>query len=170
MDTFLAIASKREVRTYADTPIPQDVERRILEAGRVTGSAANKQLWRFIVVQSPEKLDALAECVYVPGNVLGSALVIAIASPSGAGPAQFDAGRAAQDLKLAAWNDGVGSCPNGFRDGGRAAEILGLEEGEGAILLTFGYPEKKIDPESRKPEEWIAKANRKSFDEVVVRI
>ena len=170
MDTFLAIASKREVRTYANTPISHETERRILEAGRVTGSAANRQLWRFIVVESPEKVEALAECVYAPGNVLGSTLIIAIASPSGVGPAQFDAGRASQDMKLAAWNDGVGSCPNGFRDVDRAAEILELEEGEGAILLTFGYPEKKIDPESRKPEEWIAKANRKSLDEVVVRL
>ena len=43
MDTFLAIISRREVRTYADRPVPTDVQRRILEAGRMSGSSTNKQ-------------------------------------------------------------------------------------------------------------------------------
>ncbi len=45
MDAFLAIASKRDTRRYADAQIPQEVERRILEAGRVSGSARNRQPW-----------------------------------------------------------------------------------------------------------------------------
>ena len=43
MDAYLAIVSKREVRDYADRPIEPDARRRILEAGRVSGSSANKQ-------------------------------------------------------------------------------------------------------------------------------
>jgi nitroreductase len=43
MDTFLAVTSKRDTRRYADSPIPNGVERRILEAGRLSGSARNRQ-------------------------------------------------------------------------------------------------------------------------------
>ena len=56
MDTFLAIASRREVRDYADTPIPDDVVQRILDAGRLSGSSRNKQQWEFVVVRDREAL------------------------------------------------------------------------------------------------------------------
>ena len=78
--------------------------------------------------------------------------------------------RAAQNMMLAAWNEGVGSCPNGISDRERGAEILELEEGESAIVLSFGYPASKRDPESRTAEEWIERTNRRPFDEVVKRI
>ena len=74
-------------------------------------------------------------------------------------------------MLLAAWNEGVGSCPNGMPDRAAAAGVLGLAEGEEpAIVLSFGYPSKPRDPESRSAEDWVAAANRKPFDEVVSRI
>ena len=44
MDSFLVVASKRDTRHYSDRPIPDDVEHRILDAGRLSGSARNTQL------------------------------------------------------------------------------------------------------------------------------
>jgi nitroreductase len=157
VDTFLAIASRREIRDYAETPIPGDVVHRILDAGRLSGSARNKQQWQFVVVGDHE---AMAECVYAPGNVLGAALVVAIAGDARG----LDVGRAMQNMLLAAWNDGVGSCPNGVSDGDAAERIAGAPV---SIVLTFGYPAKPRDPESHTAEEWSARANRKPFDEVV---
>jgi nitroreductase len=165
VDNFLAIASRREIREYDDRPIPADVERRILEAGRVAGSAANKQPWRFLVVEDPR---ALAETVYEPTNLSRAKLVVVIVLT---GRFAFDIGRAAQNMMLAAWNEGVGSCPNGFSDREKAVDLLGLQEGEDpVIVLSFGYPARKRDPESRSAEEWIERANRKPFDEVVTRL
>jgi nitroreductase len=157
VDTFLAIASRREIRDYAETPIPGDIVHRILDAGRLSGSARNKQQWQFVVVSDHE---AMAECVYAPGNVLGAALVVAIAGDARG----LDVGRAMQNMLLAAWNDGVGSCPNGVSDGDAAERIAGAPV---SIVLTFGYPAKPRDPESHTAEEWSARANRKPFDEVV---
>jgi nitroreductase len=157
VDTFLAIASRREIRDYAETPIPGDIVHRILDAGRLSGSARNKQQWQFVVVGDHE---AMAECVYAPGNVLGAALVVAIAGDARG----LDVGRAMQNMLLAAWNDGVGSCPNGVSDGDAAERIAGAPV---SIVLTFGYPAKPRDPESHTAEEWSARANRKPFDEVV---
>jgi nitroreductase len=167
MDAYLAIVSKREVRDYADRPIEPDARRRILEAGRVSGSSANKQQWRFIVVESDDKREQLADLVYEPGNVRGAKLIIVVAMHGG-GPSGFDAGRASQNMMLAAWNEGIGSCPNGMPDREVVGRMLGLHTGEDpAIILTFGYPNRPTDPESRSPDEWIRRANRKPFDEVV---
>jgi nitroreductase len=160
MDAYLAIASKRDVREYAPTPIPEDVVRRILDAGRLAGSSRNKQEREFVIVSERE---TLAEAVFEPQNVLGAALVVAIAGKAKG----FDMARAAQNMMLAAWNDGVVSCPNGQRDPDAVERLVGAPVG---AVLTFGYPAKPRDPESRSAEEWSARANRKSFEEVVRRI
>jgi nitroreductase len=165
MDAFLAVASRREVRRYADRPIPPEVEQRILEAGRVSGSSQNRQPWRFVVVASPEARERTAAAVWAGDNVRGAALVIAVIV-AGKGPVSFDAGRAAQNMLLAAWNDGVGSCPNGIKDPEAAARICG---GEVKTILSFGYPAKPRDPQSRSAEEWSAQANRKPLDELIRR-
>jgi nitroreductase len=166
MDAFLAIASKRDTRSYADRSIPDDVIERILDAGRVAGSARNRQPWRFLVVESAERRERLAGAVYAPDNVLGARLVVAIQSA-----AAMDVGRCMQNMMLAAWNDGVASGPHGIADAGRAREALGLGEDEPlATVLTFGYPARDRDPESRTADEWSARADRKPLGELVERL
>ncbi len=170
MDAFLSVASKREVRDYAGRPIPADAEQRILEAGRISGSSQNRQPWRFVVVDSPSLRERLAEAVYRPGNVRSAALVVVIAM-RGRGPTGFDAGRAAQNMMLAAWNDRIGSCPNGMPDADVVAALLDLEDGERPVtVLTFGYPVRTRDPERRTAIEWLERADRKPFDDVVQRL
>ncbi|HJQ85676.1 MAG TPA: nitroreductase family protein [Candidatus Binatia bacterium] len=158
MDAYLAIASKRDERSYADRPLPDDVVTRIFDAGRVSGSSMNKQDWQFVVVSDKA---ALAETVYAPDNIRTAALAVAIVSPRA-----FDTGRAAQNMMLAAWNDGVASCPNGVRDEDGATRIVGAAP---SVILSFGYPARPRDPESRSAKEWSSRANRKPLEEVVVR-
>jgi nitroreductase len=170
MDTWLAIASRREVRRYADTDLPVDVVERILDAGRLAGSASNKQPWRFLVVESAGLREQVAEHVYEADNVRGAKLVVAL-SVSGKGPTSFDAGRAAQNMLLVAWDGGVGSCPNGMADVEATGRLLGVGDGERlVIVLSFGYPAEPRDPESRSAEEWSRRANRKPIDEIVTRL
>jgi nitroreductase len=165
VDTFLAIASKRDQREYADRDIPDEVVRRILDAGRISGSAANRQPWRLLAVRDRSLLERVAETVYAPTNVLGAKLAVAIVVSDSPG---FDCGRAAQNMMLAAWNEGITSCPNGMPDPAGAAQALGVREGERPLnILSFGYPARPRDPESRPAEEWIARAKRKPFEEVV---
>jgi nitroreductase len=165
VDTFLAIASRREVRDYDGRPLARDVEERILDAGRLAGSSKNRQPWRFLVVPP----DLLAEHVYNPENVRAAALVVAIVV-EGKGPTSFDAGRAAQSMLLAAWNEGVGGSPNGVRDAEGAERALALSEGAKiAIVLSFGYPTKPRDPQRHTAAGWSARANRLPLAELVQR-
>jgi nitroreductase len=170
VETFLAIASRRDERQYAPGPLPDDVSVRILDAGRLSGSARNAQPWTFVIPESRERVEAVARAVYAPQNVLSASLVVAIVV-SGKGPVSFDAGRAAQSMLLAAWNEGVASCPNGIAD--RAAALSALECDEDdtpVIVLSFGRPLRDRDPEGRSAEEWSARANRRSLGDVVRRL
>ena len=161
METWLAIASKRDLRDYASTPIPPDVEQRILDAGRISGSSRNTQKWEFVVVESAKQ--ELAATVYAPENVATAALVIAIVGDA----FPFDVGRASQNMMLAAWDQGVASCPNGIADRDAATRVLG---GDPKMIISFGYLAKPRDVEARTAEEWSARAKRAPLDELVRRV
>jgi nitroreductase len=170
VDTFLAVASRRDQRRYTSEPLPADVVERILDAGRLAGSASNRQPWTFVVPESRERIERLATGVFVPENVRSAGLVVGILV-SGKGPVFFDAGRAAQNMLLAAWNEGLSSCPNGLADADAVAAALDAGEDERpAIVLTFGLPERRRDPEARPAAEWGARANRKPLSDLVRRL
>jgi len=171
MDAYLAVVSKREVRSYADREIEPEAERRILEAGRLAGSSKNRQARRFLIVRDGGVREEVASCVYAGDNVRGAALVVAIVVGS-KGPTAFDAGRAAQNMMLAASNDGIGSCPNGVAEADRLRESLDHGEDEQvATVLTFGYPDKpRHDPQSLATEEWVRRADRRPYEQIVKEI
>lgn len=162
METYLAIASKRDERAYADTPVSDGVRERILDAGRLAGSSKNRQRWEFVLVGG-EARRRLAEAVYEPANVRTATLVIAVVGEASG----FDTGRCSQNMMLAAWEQGVASCPNGLRDPDAAAEICG---GEVRAVLSFGYPAQPRDPAKRSVEDWSGRANRKPLAELVRKV
>ncbi|HEU0305174.1 MAG TPA: nitroreductase family protein [Gaiellaceae bacterium] len=165
MDTYLAIASKRDkTHPYAEKPIPPDVVTRILDAGRLTGSAQNRQPWQLLVVEDTGRREQLAGAVYEPENIRGARLVVAIA---GARP--FDLGRCAQNMMLAAWNEGIASSPNGIADKEAAQSVLDLDEPP-VTVLSFGYPASHPGVESRSAQEWSARASRRPLSETVERL
>jgi nitroreductase len=166
MDAFLAVVSRREVRDYDARPLPEDAVRRILEAGRLAGSSRNRQQRRFVLLRDRGLIEHAAEAVYNPANLLGAPLVVAIVV-AGKGPLAFDAGRAAQNMMLAAHNEGIGSCPNGVSDPIGMEAVLGHGEDEQvATLISFGYPARPRDPASRSAEEWVARADRLPLEQV----
>lgn len=170
MDTHLCIASKRDTRAYASTALPDDAVDRILEAGRLAGSAMNRQQRRFVVLESASARQAVARAVTRPGNIDGASLAVAIVT-AGSSWSGFDAARAAQNMMLAASADGIASCPNAPKDRERLAEALDLgAEEDVAAIISFGYPARMRPPESRSVEEWRERADRLPLAELVRRI
>jgi nitroreductase len=166
VDAFLALVSRREVREYDSRPLPEDAVRRILEAGRLAGSSRNTQRRRFVILTDPAQA---AGAVWQPENLRGATLVVAVVT-GGKGPLGFDAGRAAQNMMLAAHSEGIGSCPNGVSDADKMRAAVGHGEGEQVVtVISFGYPARRRDPERRGADEWIARADRLPFDEIVTR-
>jgi len=153
------------VHEYADRPISDESLRRILEAGRATGSSQNRQEWTFYVVRSRERLGQLAATVYAPGNIEGCEAAVAIAATW---RSTLDTGRCAQNMILAAWADGIGSAPNGVRDLENARRILGTPPEETLpIILSLGYPAHPHTPREDDVEGILRRIKRKPLDELV---
>lgn len=172
MDVRLAVASKRDHRDFAERPLPEAVLTEILDAGRLAGSARNRQPWRFAVATAPDARARLAACVYVPRIVMSAPAAVAlVVDASGSALWGFDAGRAAQNMMLAAWSEGVASCPNGIRDPAAAAEAVGAGGSEVAVtVVAFGYPRRPRDPARRTADEWSDTARRRPLADVAVRL
>jgi len=108
-----ALASLRATRRFTSRPVdPADIDR-IMDVARWTGSARNRQPWRLITLETPSDLTALsrlgAYALHVRDCPL--AVLIAIDRERGGADAEFDAGRLAQNVLLAAQALGLGSCP-----------------------------------------------------------
>ena len=172
MDAYLALVAKREVREYADRPVPESVLTQILQAGRATGSSKNTQPWRFVVLKEREHRHDLANSMMAPRNLDRCAVAIAVVLLNER--LRFDAGRVAQNMMVAAWALGVGSCPNSVRpdEHDRVRQDLGAPaEAAIATIITLGYPA----PGQPRPrpkavgERIVAKLNRLPLEELVHR-
>ena len=172
MDAYLAVVAKREVREYSDRPVPEDVLTKILEAGRATGSAKNSQPWRFVVLKEREHRHDLASALMAPRNLDRCAVAIAIVLLNER--MRFDAGRVAQNIMVAAWALGVGSCPNSVRPDEHdrlRRDLRAPAEAAIATIITLGYPA-PTGPRPRPkadPEKIVAKLNRLPLEELVHR-
>ena len=70
MSLYDLIISRRSIRSYEDKAIPKEVLEKIIEAGRQSPSAANRQPYRFIIVDdSEQKVDLIGICDGFPGIV-----------------------------------------------------------------------------------------------------
>jgi nitroreductase len=139
MDAYTCILTKRDTRAYQDKPIPEESLRRILQAGRMAGSARNLQPCRFVVLQDAPKKKELAACGQFAQHIPSAPVVVAIVLPQDG--REFDAGRCAQNMMLAAWTEGIASCPVTMHDNDCALRVLGVTQGyRVSIVLAFGYP------------------------------
>ena len=153
MEAFEAVRTVLAVRSYQDKPVPDAVVRRIVEAGRLTGSGMNGQPWHFIVVRDGETLRRLGALASSGAYVAQAPLAIVVATEK-TRFAVSDASRAIQSMLLTAWADGVGSNWVGF--GGLEKVKAGLDIPAGLdvlAILPFGYPARAVGrgKKQRKP-------------------
>jgi len=168
MDAYQLLVTLRAVRHFTEQPLPDDVLNRILQAARWTGSAKNTQPWQFVVVRQRETLQELAGYGRYASHLAGAAVGIVIVTPPGF--ALFDAGRVAQNMMLAAWADGVGSCIASFSEEGKARARLGIPEGfQAHTAISFGYPlpEAPRTIEGLPREQVLASVGRRPLEELV---
>lgn len=165
MSVFDLIANKRAVRRYMDEPLPDELVRQILNAGRLSGSSKNTQPWQFIAVTDRAVLNDLSRAGRYADHLAGAALGVVIVQPipSPSGTPGFDFGRATQNMMLVAWARGVGSCVVRLHDPAKAARALGVPEDGYRVdwAISFGYPA----DENYRPG--IVVGGRRAFDEVV---
>lgn len=168
METWDAITSRRNVRSYTDQPIPATDLDRILEAARRTPSSGNGQPWDFVVCTDRNRLGELSRVWRGAGHVARSAATIALVVPRSADRwtqelIQYDLGQATMSITLAAADLGIGTGHAAVTEHDLARSILGLPEDRFcAYLIALGYP-------ADRPLTPIRRPNRRPFDEVVHR-
>jgi nitroreductase len=168
METWEAIRSRRNVRSFEDRPLPEDHLGEILEAGRRSPSSQNWQPWDFVVATEREQLIKLSRTWQGAGHVARSAATVAlVASPPEQerqrGTLYYDLGQATVSMMLAAASLRIGSCHSAVGDQDLAREVLGFPADKFcAYMISFGYP-------ADRPLSLIRRPDRRPFDEVVHR-
>lgn len=166
METWDALAARRQVREYADTPVDDALLRRVLEAGRRSPSARNAQRWDFVVVTDAGAKADLARTWQGAGWTPNAPVVIALVAPEIDDEWQklsveYDLGQAATALLVMATDLGLGSGQSSCRDQDLARSILGLPADRYCSkLITLGHPAGRVLAPIRNPD-------RRPFDEVV---
>jgi len=168
-DTKL-IKSLRAVRQFSDREIPDDVLRDILDTGRWTGSSKNTQPWDLVVVTNRDTLAALAKCGQFAWHLARAKLAIGLVMRGEDAWSGMDEGRLMQNIMLAAWAHGVGSCIGSIypEHQQRARELLGIPENRYLrTMLSIGYP---ASPEAlRLPPNAGIPRGRRPLDDLVSR-
>jgi len=158
------ILSRRSIRRYKGESLPKDVLRSILEAGRMAPSANNRQPWKFIVVTDEELKRSLAKGRW-NWFIKDSAVTIVGCGYCGDEEARkwstIDTTIALQNMVLAAWSMGVGSCWIGDFKEEEVKDLLGIpEDWKVVCLVSFGYPAETPQAPWRKSLDEIVSYNR----------
>lgn len=168
MDAWDAIRARRNVRSFDGRAIPPGDIDQVLEAGRRSPSASNRQKWDFIVVTDRGQLEELGTVWVGARHVPGSAATIVMVLPEPESERfltidQYDLGQATMAMMLAATDLGIGSGHSGVGDQEACRRILGVpSDHHCAYMLALGYP-------ADRPLTPIARPARRPFDEVVHR-
>jgi nitroreductase len=162
MEVFEAVRTVLAVRSYQDKPIPADTVRKIIEAGRLSGTSMNAQPVRLIAVDDRETIQRLGSLAKTGPYTAQAPLAVVVAMEK-TKFAESDASRAVQSMMLTAWEDGIGSNWVGFYGLNDVKALLGVpEELEVFAIIPFGYPAQAVGKgkKQRKPLSEVAFRNR----------
>ena len=157
MSSIDFILTRRSIRHYEIKDIPQDVLQQILEAGRQAPSAANRQPVRFVVVNDRDLLRVLCDTLitrfvkYAPLAIVGCADTKSLLTGKWA---VVDATIAMENMVIAAWALGVGSCWIGACNEEKVKNLMKIPDRWKVVaLVTLGYPAEQPKPRKKKSFE-----------------
>src|SRR5256714_5012008 len=145
MDVFEAVRTVLAVRRYMDRPVPPEVVRRIVEAGRLSASSINLQPWHFVVIEERAALRRIGDIMRTGRYTADASFAIVVLVERRSAYAVSDASRAIQNMILTAWSDGVGSNWIGFGPMPEVERLIGAPNTHDALgIVSFGYPATKL--------------------------
>ncbi len=142
-----SLIARRSVRRFEATPVPQSTVTRIVDQARWTGSARNRQPWRFVAVYDRDIRSQLSRLGAYAGHLEAAPVALVLLSPESQQlDTEFDLGRVAQSVTLVAAEQGLGSCITSLYPDSNsriAAELVSADSGwtaRHAIALGFPAP------------------------------
>lgn len=168
-DLLDTVKSRRSIRIYRKgEKVPDEILRRVLEAGLWSPTGSNVQPWEFIVVRDESNLKRVK--ALTPGIFDDPPVIVVLCinkkrarkgGPQGEVMALMDVAMAAQNIMLEAHSLGLGSCPvlSFSRDG--LKELLEIPDHvEPVLMLTIGYPGERPEPPRRRSLEEVVHYER----------
>jgi nitroreductase len=157
---FTVISTRRSIRKYQSKPISDDQLSRILEAGRLAPSAANRQPWHFLVITDPTVRKQMRQAYGRDWFADSPVILVVCADPreawvraDGEEYWKVDAAIALQNMIMQATTEGLGTCWIGAFDEPMAKQILGIPNPIRVVAMTpLGYPDEEKDPVSNRKE------------------
>ncbi|MFC1493522.1 nitroreductase family protein, partial [candidate division KSB1 bacterium] len=149
------LLTRRSIRGFKDTPVPQDVLDRIFEVSRYAPTSRNTQSYYFKLIEKKEILHWISQTRGDNSAPIGKApLAVAIcADPEVSIRHIQDGCIAAYHFILAAWSFGLGTCWIAAMDRDDVKEILKIPNNHYIATITpLGYPEGNI-PEAPERKE-----------------
>ena len=140
-----SLTAQASVRSFSDRPVAPELVEQIVEVARWTGSARNRQPWRFVAVSDRPTLEELGRCgAYAQHLASAPCALVLLSADNGFQDTEFDLGKVTQTVILAATALGLGSClatlypdPNVAA----AARLLNLDSGWlPRHAISLGYP------------------------------
>jgi len=160
MEVFNAINNRRSIRAYKSEPVPEEKINKLLEAARLAPSAANRQNWKFVIVDKEEIKKRLAKACNNQAFVSTASHVIAGVVDPTLKWHQVDLAIAFEHIVLEAVELGLGTCWIGAFNEDEVKGILKIPKDKKVVaLLTVGHPSESPLPKPRKEIAEIAVYN-----------
>ena len=163
MSLLDVVLSRRSIRKYKTREVPQETVEKILEAGRYAPSADNEQPWHFIVVTEPEvkrKLSTGRWNSFIRDSAFTVVGCAYVGDDYSRKWSTIDTTIALQNMVIAAWSLGIGSCWIGDFVEAEVKSMLHVPEDWRIIsLISFGYPNETPSDSPRKPLKEIISYN-----------
>ena len=148
------ILKRRSIRKFSSEPVPEEVKVKILEAGRQAPSAVNAQPWHFIIITDQEAKEACSFGGYNRWIADADFIIVGLYKPSKVIMEHLtimDVTIALQNMVVAGWLQGVGSCWIGAWDDRKLRSVLALPSDSKIVgIIPFGIPDKIAVQPSKK--------------------
>lgn len=163
MDVFEAIKGRRSIRSFKPTPIPEETIQKLIEAAQWAPSAGNAQPWEFIIVRKQEIKEKLVEAALGQEFIQQAPVVIVVCADENRSAQAYgqrgktlyclqDTAAAIQNIHLAAYALGLGTCWIGAFKEEEARQILQIPQGIRPIaIIPVGHPAEFPQPRKKRP-------------------
>jgi len=162
-----AIKTRRSIRKFRETPVPENLLKEVLNAARLAPSADNAQPWKIIVVRDEQMKQKVTQACNGQKFLVQAPIVLVVCGiPEDAfqtvggymSSHVIDASIALDHVTLAAHSLGLGTCWVAWFKEEKVKDILGIPEDVRVVALSpLGYPDESPERPSRKNlEELIA--------------
>ncbi len=163
MDILEIIKGRRSIRNFKTENLPEQAVEKLVEAARWAPSAGNIQPWKFIIVRKPEIKKRLAKAALEQAFVEEASVVIVVCADENRSSQGYgnrggtlyciqDTAAAIQNIHLAAYALGLGTCWIGAFDEEETRKILKIPQGIRPVaIIPVGYPAESPQSRNRRP-------------------